>query len=205
MRLFTVDSFTDRPFEGNPAAVCVLDKSLPDGKCLAIAQEMNLSETAFVYKEDNVYHLKWFTPEVEVDLCGHATLATAKVLFDIYHVEEEVLNFNTKSGVLAVKKVEEYFEMNFPLGDLSAVLDGDVLLNEALGATPLEVFENGDWCLVRFEDETQVKDLEPNFSKLLEHSYKKFIVTAKSNNNSYHFISRFFAPALGINEDPVTG
>lgn len=205
MRLFTVDSFTDTPFKGNPAAVCVLDKPLSVPQYIDIAQEMNLSETAFVYLEDEQYQLRWFTPEVEIDLCGHATLATAKILFETYKVEKELLEFNTKSGILTVRKIGDLLEMNFPIGKMTSVSVNDDLIDAALGQSPVVISEHKDWYLLEFENEEQVRNLKPNFSKLLEHSKVKFIVTGKSNENDYDFVSRFFAPAAGINEDPVTG
>ncbi|TYA69888.1 PhzF family phenazine biosynthesis protein [Seonamhaeicola marinus] len=205
MRLFTVDSFTDTPFKGNPAAVCVLDNPLSVKEYIDIAQEMNLSETAFVYLENGAYQLRWFTPEVEIDLCGHATLATAKILFEKYEVKKELLEFNTKSGVLTVRKVGDLLEMNFPIGKMTLVSAKDGLIEEVLGQAPIAISEHKDWYLLEFETEEQVRNLKPNFSKLLEHDKVKFIVTSKSTDNNYDFVSRFFAPAAGINEDPVTG
>src|SRR5690606_4371942 len=127
MRLFTVDAFTNVPFKGNPAAVCVLEKPLTEAAYMNIAQEMNLSETAFVYLENGQYHLRWFTPTVEVDLCGHATLATAKILFDKINVAKGVLEFNTRSGLLTVKKRGNQLEMDFPIGRTQPENPDDVL------------------------------------------------------------------------------
>jgi len=176
MRLFTVDAFTDTPFKGNPAAVCVLDKPLNETQYVDIAQEMNLSETAFVNLEAGIYQLRWFTPEREIDLCGHATLATAKVLFDKYNIEKDVLEFSTRSGILTVKNVGDRLEMNFPVGLSSEITIKDSLLEEALGEMPKTIFENGEWYLSEFENETQIKQLKPNFTGLLNHPKKKFIV-----------------------------
>ncbi|WP_248722107.1 PhzF family phenazine biosynthesis protein [Seonamhaeicola sp. ML3] len=205
MRLFTVDAFTDTPFKGNPAAVCVLENPLTEAQYLDIAKEMNLSETAFVYLKDGVYQLRWFTPEVEIELCGHATLATAKILFDKYKVETEVLKFNTLSGVLTVKQNDDLLEMNFPIGTLTQVEEKDALLESALMEKITTISEDDKWYLAELESEETLINLKPNFSKLLEHSKSKFIVTAKSDGDSYDFVSRFFAPDYGINEDPVTG
>ncbi|GAB1856909.1 PhzF family phenazine biosynthesis protein [Flavobacteriaceae bacterium MHTCC 0001] len=205
MRLFTVDSFTDTPFKGNPAAVCVLAKPLTDVQYIDIAQEMNLSETAFVYLENGVYQLRWFTPEVEIDLCGHATLATAKILFETYKVEQDILEFNTRSGILTVKQKGELLEMNFPIGKLIEADEKDNLIEAAFSQSPISISENKDWYLLEFENGEQVRNLKPDFTKLLKHSKVKFIITAKSDSESYDFVSRFFAPAAGINEDPVTG
>ncbi|WP_299556980.1 PhzF family phenazine biosynthesis isomerase [Seonamhaeicola sp.] len=205
MRLFTVDSFTDMPFKGNPAAVCVLEKPLTDEQYIDIAQEMNLSETAFVYLEDGVYQLRWFTPEVEIELCGHATLATAKVLFDKYNVETEVLEFNTLSGILTVKRSGTLLEMNFPIGKLTDIGQSDALLESALNEKPVAISEDGKWYLAELESDSVLRALQPNFNTLLEHPKSKFIVTAKSDDSAFDFVSRFFAPDYGINEDPVTG
>ena len=205
MRLFTVDSFTDTPFKGNPAAVCVLERPLTEEQYIDIAQEMNLSETAFVYLEDGVYQLRWFTPECEIELCGHATLATAKVLFDKYKVEKEVLEFNTLSGILTVKISGNLLEMNFPIGKLTEVFNNDVLIESALHEKIIAISENNQWYLVELESDKLLRKLQPNFNTLLEHPKSKFIVTAKSDDSAFDFVSRFFVPDYGINEDPVTG
>lgn len=205
MRLFTVDSFTSVPFKGNPAAVCVLDHPLSEEEYKDIAQEMNLSETAFVYKDDGIYQLRWFTPTSEIDLCGHATLATAKILFEKFNVTNDVLEFNTRSGILKVKRAWNLLEMNFPLGRTVADNPQDKLLEEFLNEKPIAVHTSGDWCLIEIESSDSVRDLIPNFNLLLEHRKKKFIVTAKSSDKAFDFMSRVFVPDFGINEDPVTG
>jgi len=205
MRLFTVDSFTKVPFRGNPAAVCVLEKPLPDAMYLDIAQEMNLSETAFVYEENGSYQLRWFTPTLEIDLCGHATLATAKILFEKFHVTKDVLEFNTKSGVLKVKKSGDRLEMDFPSGKTQSEDPNDALLEVFLGEKPIAIQVDNDWCLVEVGHSNSIVNLKPQFELLLKHPKKKFIITAKSSDEKYDFISRMFAPDFGIDEDPVTG
>ncbi|KJD32525.1 hypothetical protein PK35_09985 [Tamlana nanhaiensis] len=205
MRLFTIDAFTNTPFKGNPAAVCVLDEPLTEAEYIDIAQEMNLSETAYVYLENGEYQLRWFTPEAEIDLCGHATLATAKVLFDIYNVAQEELAFNTRSGILTVKQAGKFLEMNFPIGYLNQVSNEDALSEEALGAKPVEIWQDKSWCLIKLENDEALKNLTPNFNLLKTHQQTMFIVTAKSSDVNYDFLSRFFGPSVGINEDPVTG
>lgn len=205
MRLFTVDSFTNIPFKGNPAAVCVLEKPLTEAAYIDIAQEMNLSETAFVYKEHGNYQLRWFTPTIEIDLCGHATLATAKILFDKCNVTKDVLEFHTRSGVLTVKKRGHQLEMDFPIGKTQPESPHDDLLEAFLGEKPLTVNTNNDWCLVEVSHSDLVRNLKPQFELLKKHSKKKFIITAKSSDNAYDFVSRMFAPDIGIDEDPVTG
>ncbi len=205
MRVFTVDSFTDTPFKGNPAAVCVLEHELSNEKCIHIAQEMNLSETAFVYLDNGKYQLKWFTPTKEVDLCGHATLATAKILFDKYEIKNEVLEFVTKSGVLVVRKLGDRLEMNFPLGHLTLNKEKDDILESFLNEKPLAISVDKDWCIVELVSDKSVTNLMPNLNLLLAHNKKSFVITAKCSNDKYDFISRFFGPAIGIDEDPVTG
>ena len=206
MRIFTVDSFTNKAFKGNPAAVCVLEEGLTDAKYLDIAQEMNLSETAFVYLEDGNYQLKWFTPTTEVDLCGHATLAAAKILFEKYAVKQDVIEFFTKSGALTVRKSDDgKLEMNFPKGALTSLEGNDEILEAFLNEKPIAISVDKDWCLVELSDESSIINLKPKANLLLAHESKLFIITAKSSNSEHDFISRFFAPAMGIDEDPVTG
>lgn len=205
MRLFTVDAFTKVPFKGNPAAVCVLDKPLSEAMYIDIAQEMNLSETAFVYEEDDRYRLRWFTPTVEIDLCGHATLATAKILFEKFHVSKDVLEFNTRSGVLTVKKRGKQLEMDFPIGKTQPENSDDALLETFLGEKPLAIQSDKDWCLVEVSQSDLIRHLKPQFELLLKHPKKKFIITAKSSEIEYDFVSRVFVPDFGIDEDPVTG
>lgn len=205
MRIFTVDSFTNKAFKGNPAAVCVLEEGLSDAKYIDIAQEMNLSETAFVYEENGRYRLRWFTPTQEVDLCGHATLATARILFEKFNVSTDVLEFNTRSGLLTVKKKGNQLEMDFPLGKTQAIESEDALLETFLREKPLAIETNDDWCLVEVNHSDTVRNLSPKFELLLKHQKKKFIITAKSSDVEYDFISRVFVPDFGIDEDPVTG
>ncbi|OYX22448.1 MAG: hypothetical protein B7Z06_11640 [Flavobacteriales bacterium 32-35-8] len=205
MRLFTVDAFTNVPFKGNPAAVCVLDKPLSEVAYIDIAQEMNLSETAFVYEEDGRYRLRWFTPTLEIDLCGHATLATAKILFDKYNVTKEVLEFNTRSGLLTVKKKGNQLEMDFPIGKTQPENCDDAILEAFFGEKPLTVNSDKDWCLAEVSHSDLIRHLKPQFELLKKHPKKKFIITAKSSEKDYDFVSRMFAPDFGIDEDPVTG
>ena len=205
MRLFTVDAFTNVPFKGNPAAVCVLEKPLTEAAYMDIAQEMNLSETAFVYEENGQYQLRWFTPTQEIDLCGHATLATAKILFDKFSVTKDVLEFHTKSGMLTVKKRGNQLEMDFPLGKTQPEDSNNALLEAFLGEKPITVNSDKDWCLVEVSHSDSVRDLKPQFELLIKHPKKKFIITAKSSEKEYDFVSRMFAPDFGIDEDPVTG
>lgn len=205
MRLFTVDSFTSEPFKGNPAGVCVLDKELSNESYLKIANEINYAETAFVIKKDKDYNLRWFTPKEEVDLCGHATLATAKVLFDIYKVDPvEILKFNTRSGLLTVKKSNEFLEMDFPASHINES-NSDEIIDQFLEQKPAFVGIDNSWCLIELNNDQEVINLNPDLGLLEKHQQKIFIITAQSSNKKYDFISRVFAPAIGIVEDPVTG
>ncbi len=218
LKIFQVDSFTDHPFKGNPAGVCVLERSISDQLMQSIAGEMNLSETAFVVPraeisiaEQNEFDLRWFTPAVEVDLCGHATLATARVLFDSYGVKAPAIRFYTKSGELNVSRKGELLSMNFPV-DLTEEMDTPPDVLNALGlekAVKVSKSLRMKIMVVEAEDQAIVRSLEPNFNDLLqaegEIGTNGVIVTAPGGDSGYDFISRFFAPGFGINEDPVTG
>lgn len=202
--LYQVDAFAEHLFEGNPAAVCPLEKWLSDEVMQSIAQENNLSETAFFVPRADApaeYDLRWFTPNAEVKLCGHATLATAHVLFTDFKVEQQTLRFHTQSGELSVSKEGEELMMDFPSQDPAhcAMPDG---IAEAFSEQPIESLEFEDLLLV-FSDEEQVRRARPNMQTLASLPYRGVIITAESAD--YDFVSRFFAPAVGIDEDPVTG
>lgn len=199
--IFQVDAFASKLFEGNPAAVCPLEAWLPDSLMQQIAAENNLAETAFFVKSDQGYHLRWFTPECEVDLCGHATLASAHVLFEELGVTDETLRFQTRSGELQVSKTEDGLSMSLPVAEQSPITASKELI-VALGETPIEVFESDD-LLVRFSSQQQVASLNPDFRALGAFPYRGVIATAPGDNHD--FVNRFFAPACGIDEDPVTG
>ncbi len=201
LTLYQIDAFTDKVFRGNPAAVCPLDRWLSDTDLQAIAEENNLSETAFYVPVDAGFHLRWFTPRAEVDLCGHATLATAFVIFNFSDYADNTVKFETKSGELAVTKNNDLLVMNFPSqpGKLCAT---PPLLVEGLGKTPIEVLSSEDYMAV-LENEADLAVLKPNFDALSQLDLRGVMVTAKGND--VDFVSRFFAPRYGINEDPVTG
>ncbi|MEM9932760.1 MAG: PhzF family phenazine biosynthesis protein [Bacteroidota bacterium] len=199
--LFQVDAFTTEAFGGNPAAVCPLDSWLPDEQMQAIAQENNLSETAFFVKNGEHYALRWFTPAIEVDLCGHATLATAHTLFNHLNYSDQIISFQTKSGELTVEKEGDQLVMNFP-NQKPASTDIPDHLVEGLGEVPQEVLRSVDYVVV-YENEETIASLVPNFFLLNEVDTRGIIVTAPGNE--VDFVSRFFAPRAGINEDPVTG
>ena len=205
MKIFTVDAFTDKLFSGNPAGVCILDEDMSENTMLSIAAEMNLSETAFVKKIDEGFSLKWFTPKVEVQLCGHATLATAHILWEqgILSQNEEA-RFHTLSGLLTVTNDNGEYEMNFPAYTVKDVSPNEKLI-EALNVTPINFAEAEYHHICELESEEQLRNVSPSMETLM--GLEKFgtIVTAKSNSNDYDFVSRFFAPSKGVNEDPVTG
>jgi PhzF family phenazine biosynthesis protein len=205
-----VDAFTDRRFAGNPAAVCLLDREAETGWMQAVAAEMNLSETAFVRpipnEADSDFELRWFTPAVEVDLCGHATLATAHVLWSERAAPaDRPIRFRTRSGVLTAARRGGLIELNFPAmpPTESPAPDG---LAEALGVIPSYVGRNGcNDVLAVLDGEQAVRDCRPDFGVLRRIPARGVILTAPSDDPAFQFVSRFFAPALGIDEDPVCG
>lgn len=205
MKIYQVDAFAQKLFEGNPAGVCILDDPIPEEIMQKVAMEMNLSETAFLLKRDSGYSLRWFTPETEVDLCGHATLASAHVLWEEGYIkQDEEAVFYTKSGVLKAYKQGEYINLDFPL-EVAEPADPPESLIKALGVPFLFAGKNRMDYLVEVESERVVRELEPDFELLKQIQARGIIVTGASNNPEYDFVSRFFAPAIGINEDPVTG
>jgi PhzF family phenazine biosynthesis protein len=204
--IIQVDAFTDRPFCGNPAAVCILDAVRDDAWMQNVAREMNLSETAFLLKRPDGYDLRWFSPEIEVDLCGHATLASAHVLWEDKHLLPDAeARFHTRSGVLTARLTDNWIEMDFPAEPAEQEVPPKEL-TIALGVTALYAGKNrlNDY-LVEIESENVLRALSPDFSLLKTVPMRGVMVTARSITKTHDFISRFFAPAVGINEDPVTG
>jgi predicted PhzF superfamily epimerase YddE/YHI9 len=203
--ILQVDAFTERPFAGNPAAVCLLDKEKDDAWLQSVAAEMNLSETAFLLKVDDSYRLRWFTPKVEVDLCGHATLASAHVLWTEDHVAPDAeLRFHSNSGLLNACRDGETIELDFPSAPLKEVEPPPGLL-ESLGVAAEYVGQSQFDYLVEVETEDQLCRISPDFVQLKLLEIRGVIVTSRSSSPEYDFVSRFFAPAAGIDEDPVTG
>jgi PhzF family phenazine biosynthesis protein len=199
--LYQIDAFTGRVFGGNPAAVCPLQEWLDDGVLQAIAQENNLSETAFFVPVEDGYHIRWFTPVAEVDLCGHATLASAHVIFNIMDSSRSRVSFRSRSGILTVSKEAGLLAMDFP-SQPPRPCDAPAGLLEGLGKKPLEVLCSEDFFVV-FSNEEEVRGLEPDMAKLKNLPLRGVIVTAPGGEAD--FVSRFFAPKYGIPEDPVTG
>ncbi|MEB3337983.1 MAG: PhzF family phenazine biosynthesis protein [Leptolyngbyaceae bacterium] len=201
-----VDAFTDQPFAGNPAAVCVLSTPHPDQWMQAVAREMNLSETAFLMRQADGFSLRWFTPTVEVDLCGHATLASAHVLWSEGHLPlDQPARFHTRSGILTAQRQDDWIELDFP-ADPPMETAIPIGLEEALGATAQYGGQAQlGYFVIEVESEALVRGLQPNFTELAAIPVKGAIVTSLSQSPDYDFVSRFFAPRFGINEDPVTG
>lgn len=202
MKYFVVDAFTEKLFCGNPAGVCLLNEWPEDTVMQNIAFENNLAETAFVVKRDNHYDLRWFTPEIEMDLCGHATLASAFIVSHFVDTHAADMDFHTQSGVLPVKKTGDLYEMDFPARKPSPI-PVLPLMEEAAGVPVLEAHQSRDLLLV-LENETQVKNLRPDLDLVAKiPDCFAMIVTAKGDE--VDFVSRFFAPNAAIPEDPVTG
>ncbi len=200
--LFQVDCFTANRFAGNPAAVCPLDHWLPETTMQAIAAENNLSETAFLVRRDDLYELRWFTPKAEVDLCGHATLAAAFVIFHLLETGEDTVRFHSpKSGSLSVSRQDDLLRLDFPSRPPEACPCPPDLA-AGLGLEPAAVLQSTDYLAV-FADEQQVIDLAPDMKRLSRLDRRGVIVTAPGKRAD--FVSRFFAPRLGVDEDPVTG
>jgi predicted PhzF superfamily epimerase YddE/YHI9 len=198
---YEVDAFTSRVFGGNPAGVCVLEGWLPDGTLQKIAAENNLSETAFLVREEDFFHLRWFTPAVEVDLCGHATLASAAVIFSELGETTPELRFKTRNGWLRTSRRRDRLELDFPSRPPTACPTPDLLV-KGLGAKPRELLKSRDYLAV-FDSAAEVAGLSPDFNLLSQLDCLGVIVTAPGQE--VDFVSRFFAPQVGIPEDPATG
>ncbi len=215
--IYQIDAFTDEPFKGNPAAVCLITENYPDRILQKIAAEMNLSETAFLYipnidaiRELSRFRLRWFTPQVEVNLCGHATLATSYLLFHVLNIDSNSVIYETLSGELIASKKEDGVILDFPMNE-PEIIESLPKLLDALGLKTAEAFaysKSVKDLLIELDSEETISDLKPDFEKIkqlsLSRDIRGVIVTARGGAK-YDFISRFFAPWVGINEDPVTG
>jgi PhzF family phenazine biosynthesis protein len=200
--IYQVDAFTDKIFGGNPAAVCPLEKWIPAAAMQAIAMENNLSETAFFVRKGRVFKIRWFTPAIEVDLCGHATLASAHVIFKHLGYAEPQIAFLSKSGELKASLKKDLIYLDFPAYDLSPVGSPPAALLKGLGKKPKEVLKGRDYLAV-FKTEADILALQPDFAELNKLDCLGIIATAEGDESD--FVSRFFAPRAGILEDPVTG
>lgn len=202
---FQVDAFTDRAFAGNPAAVCILPAFQEKRWLQDVAREMNLSETAFLVRVDDGFDLRWFTPCTEVDLCGHATLASAHALWETGLLSRgEQARFHTRSGLLTAVYRDGWIEMNFPAQPPQAV-EAPAALTEALGAATIYIGRNAWDYLVEIESEQALRWLQPDLTLLKKIPARGIIVTSRADSHDYDFVSRFFAPTVGVDEDPVTG
>ena len=207
-KIFQIDAFTDKPFSGNPAAVCILTRHHDDAWMQYVAREMNLSETAFLEEKENGYNLRWFTPAVEIDLCGHATLASAHALWETGYMDaKDNCRFYTKSGLLAAKRDKHndgWIEMNFP-AEPETRTTAPADLCQALGVGVNYAGKNRFDYLVEIDSEETLRGIDPDFALLNTIQMRGVIVTSPSASKEYDFVSRFFAPQVGVNEDPVTG
>ena len=200
-----VDAFTDKPFSGNPAAVCVLPEPGDESWMQSVAAEMNLPETAFLHRQEDGFNLRWFTPTIEVDLCGHATLASAHVLWEEGHLDlDQEARFHTRSGVLTARRGVEYIELDFP-AEPEEKADPHPDLVAALGVSPKYVGRNRFDYMIEVDSEETVRVIKPDLALLKTIPSRGFIVTSLASSGEYDFVSRFFAPGAGIDEDPVTG
>ena len=205
LTIYQVDAFADQPFAGNPAAVCLLAAPRDESWMQKVAQEMNLSETAFLHPQNDGWRLRWFTPTVEVALCGHATLASAHVLWETGRISPaDTALFHTNSGLLTARRDGAAIEMNFPakMAEPAAAPAG---LVEALGAKPVFIGRSAFDYLAEFDSAATVRAMKPDFTRLGALPVRGVIVTGRSDQPEFDFVSRFFAPASGVNEDPVTG
>jgi PhzF family phenazine biosynthesis protein len=205
LAIVQVDAFTDRPFAGNPAAICVLPAERDARWMQDVAREMNVSETAFLVRQDDGYNLRWFTPAIEVDLCGHATLASAHVLWEDGHLRpDQQARFWTRSGLLTANRRDPWIELDFPATpEEPGAAPPD--LASALGVTPKYVGRSRFDYLVEVESEAVVRGLQPDFAAIRALPVRGIIVTSAAASPEYDFVSRFFASRSGIDEDPVTG
>jgi PhzF family phenazine biosynthesis protein len=205
LKIFQADAFTDKAFAGNPAAVCILTEPRDDAWMQNLAREMNLSETAFLRKQQDGYGLRWFTPAVEVALCGHATLASAHILWETAMLApNEQARFHTLSGLLTAERKGDWIELNFPATPEQQATPPSRLV-EALGVAPKYVGKSKFDYLVEVDTEETVRNLKPDFGLLRAMQVRGVMVTSQATTAGYDFVSRFFAPGSGIDEDPVTG
>lgn len=202
LKIYQVDAFSDQIFGGNPAAVCPLDKWLPTELMQKMAMENNLSETAFFVPKGNQYELRWFTPTVEVDLCGHATLASAHVIFSNNELLNEIKFFSPRSGELTVRKNGDLYTMNFP-SDVFEKIETPPAIIDGLGIQPLETYKGKTDYMVVVDNQSIVENLAPNYLILSQLESRGTIVTAPGNTSD--FVSRCFFPQSGVDEDPTTG
>jgi PhzF family phenazine biosynthesis protein len=204
VRVFQVDAFAEEPFQGNPAAVCVLEDRADEAWMQAVAMEMNLSETAFIVPREELFELRWFTPGAEVDLCGHATLASAHVLWQTGRRASWPIQFETRSGVLTATTLGDRIGLDFPADPVQAA-DYPAGLGEVLGTEPVTFGAGKDYLFAEVANESILRSLQPDFGRLRQIVPVGICVSSLSEDPRFDFVSRFFAPGVGIDEDPVTG
>lgn len=202
MTIYQVDAFNNQIFKGNPAAVIPLKEWISDNLMQSIAEENNLSETVFFVEKEHLFEIRWFTPNSEIDLCGHATLAAAHIIFTELNYSKKNIEFSSKSGVLKVEKNNDWYTLNFPSEEVKEIETSNTL-KEALNVPIKKTYKGNKKLLIELENEIIVESLTPNFNLLSQLKSNIIIVTSKGNK--VNFVSRVFAPKLGINEDPVTG
>ena len=202
IQMFQVDAFTEKLFGGNPAAVCILTQPLPDEIMQKIAAENNLAETAFILKQGDTFSIRWCTPKVEVDLCGHATLASSHVIFNHLNYPDKIIRFTSRSGILEVRQEGDLLILNFP-SDMPQKGCLGRSVTDSLGMDPVEILKGKTDYMLVYENQAQIEALDPDFGRLGKANVRGIIVTAKGKDCD--FVSRFFGPMVGINEDPVTG
>ena len=200
--IYQIDAFTNKVFKGNPAAICPLKSWIDDDQMQAIALENNLAETAFFIKKQDKYHIRWFTPTVEMDLCGHATLAAAHVIFQHFETAKNVIDFESSSGDLRVFKEKDCYTLDFPIDEYVQAQFPKELI-KMLNELPLEVYKGNSDLMVVLNNESEIKHLDPDLKIIAALPYRGVVFTAQGENSD--FVSRFFAPQSGIDEDPVTG
>ena len=204
-KLFQVDAFTNRPFGGNPACVVLLEKEQTEKWMQSVASEMNLSETAFITGKKSPFNLRWFTPAVEVELCGHATLATAHVLYETEIMQRnERIIFKIRSGILSTTYHNGWIEMDFPAFPALEINKKDEI-TRALNATPDQVYSSGESIMAVYDNPEKIHKMTPDFELIKEFKIQGIMATSHSDEPDVDFISRYFAPYVGIDEDPVTG
>lgn len=202
--IYQVDAFTSEPFRGNPAGVCLLENEMPADWMQKIAAEMNLSETAFLIPGGEVIPIRYFTPEAEVELCGHATLSAGHILFQEKIAGDEIV-FSSKAGNLKVTRHSRWIKMNFPSFPVKQIRIPDDI-EKITGIRPVELYSSSyDWILALFNSENEVRNLKPDFKRMKRSRFGHLIITAPSSETNFDFVVRCFAPSIGINEDPVTG
>lgn len=202
IRIFQIDAFSDKLFHGNPAAVCPLTEWLPDELMQQIAMENNLAETAFFVREHDRYRIRWFTPAVEVDLCGHATLATAFVIFHFEHYPGTVVSFNSRSGLLTVTRNGDLLTLNFPADRPERIAAPEELIS-GIGLSPIECYQGKSDYMLVYRTPEEIESICPDMGRIAKAPVRGTIVTAPGRE--VDFVSRFFAPQSGVPEDPVTG